>query len=433
MLDIKWIRENPAALDAGLKKRGMEPRAQQLIQLDEQRRELLTALQDLQSERNTVAKAIGEARKTNTDTPDLSNRATEIKKLIPDLEAKLEAVQATLNDVLETTPNLPRPEVPEGLKETDNVVIKSWGTIPHFNFSPKRHFDLGEALGLMDFETAAKISGTRFVMLRGALAKLERALANFMLECHTQQYGYEEIAPPLLVKDPAFYGAGLLPKFADNAFQTTEHHWLIPTSEVPLSNIVREQILEASTLPLRFVAHTPCFRSEAGAAGRDTRGMIRLHQFNKVELVSITHPDQTIDEHERMVACAESILEQLELPYRRLLLCGGDMGVQSEKTYDLEVWLPGEETYREISSCSTCGDYQARRMQARFRTHDALDGKKGKTDFVHTLNGSGLAVGRTLVAVLENYQQADGSIIIPKALRPYMNGMETIVRSSRAL
>jgi seryl-tRNA synthetase (EC 6.1.1.11) len=430
VLDIKWIRDNPTVLDAGLKKRGLEPRAQQLINLDEHHRELLTALQELQSERNTVAKAIGEARRNNQDTPDLANRAAEIKRLIPDLEAKLAAVHTELTELLETTPNLPRPEVPEGLQEADNVVVKSWGTIPEFSFAPKRHFELGEALGLMDFETAAKLSGTRFVLLRGALAKLERALGNFMIECHTQQYGYEEIAPPLLVKDPALHGAGLLPKFADNAFQTTEHHWLIPTSEVPLSNIVREQILDAATLPLRFVAHTPCFRSEAGAAGRDTRGMIRLHQFNKVELVSITHPDQTLAEHERMVTCAESILEQLELPYRRMLLCGGDMGVQSEKTYDLEVWLPGEATYREISSCSTCGDYQARRMQARFRSPDTADGKKGKTEFVHTLNGSGLAVGRTLVAVLENYQQADGSIIIPQVLRPYMNGMEKITPAS---
>ncbi len=380
-----------------------------------------------------MAKAFGEAKKKGVNADDLGERASHIKEKIGTLTSKAEEAEKDLHLLLSVTPNLARDEVPVGADEVDNKLVKTWGVIPEFNFEPKRHFDLGEALGknegngdpLMDFETASKMSGSRFVLLRGPLAKLERALANFMLDQHIDKSGYVEIQPPVLVKDDAFYGAGLLPKFADNAFQTTENHWLIPTSEVPLSNMVSNMIIDKDKLPLRFVAHTPCFRSEAGASGRDTRGMIRLHQFNKVEMVSITHPDQTAHEHERMVSCAEGILEALELPYRRMLLCGGDMGIQSEKTYDLEVWLPGEDTYREISSCSTCGDYQARRMKARFREDD-INGKKQKPRFVNTLNGSGLAVGRTTVAILENYQQADGSIRVPEALRSYMNGLEFI-------
>ena len=426
MLDIKWIRENPTKLDQGLGKRGIAPLSAKLIDLDEKYREVLTKIQELQNERNTVAKAFGMAKKNNEPVEELGKRAAELKELLPTLENEADDFKKQLHDILAVTPNLPRDEVPEGKEEADNQLIKSWGDIPKFDFEPKRHFEIGENLGLMDFETAAKMSGSRFVILRGALAKLERALANFMLDTHTKEFGYEEVNPPILVKDDAFYGAGLLPKFADNAFRTTENHWLIPTAEVCLSNMVREQIVDIKDLPMRFVAHTPCFRSEAGAAGRDTRGMIRLHQFNKVELVSITHPDQTMAEHERMVACAETILEKLNLPYRRMLLCGGDMGVQSEKTYDLEVWVPGEDTYREISSCSTCGDYQARRMDARFRPEDDGSGKKGKTRFLNTLNGSGLAVGRTIVAILENYQQADGSVLIPEVLKPYMDGLEKI-------
>lgn len=426
MLDIKWIRDNPDLLDAALKKRNKVPCAAELIQLDETHRSLLTQVQELQSERNAVAKAFGEAKRKGEPADDLGARATEIKQLLSDLEEQSTKAQNELEYLLAVTPNRAREEVPVGADEADNELIKTWGDIPTFDFEPKRHFDLGENLGLMDFETAAKMSGSRFVILRGALAKLERALANFMLDRHIETYGYEEIQPPVLVKDQAFYGAGLLPKFADNAFQTTQDHWLIPTSEVPLSNMVSDSIVEEKDLPLRFVAHTPCFRSEAGAAGRDTRGMIRLHQFNKVELVSITHPDEALKEHERMVSCAESILESLKLPYRRMLLCGGDMGIQSEKTYDLEVWLPGEDTYREISSCSTCGDYQARRMKARFRPAETVDGKKAKPQLLNTLNGSGLAVGRTVVAVLENYQQADGSIVVPEVLRPYMGGLEII-------
>ena len=425
MLDIKWIRTNPDALDAGLKKRQKDPIAQQLIALDEQHRALLTQIQDLQNERNQIAKAYGVAKKNGEDAEALGAKATALKDELASLTEKSEALDDELSHLLAITPNLPRDEVPAGADENDNELIKTWGDIPEFDFEPKRHFDLGEDLGLMDFETAAKMSGSRFVILKGGLAKLERALANYMLDKHIDTFGYTEIQPPLLVRDNAFYGAGLLPKFADNAFQTTEDHWMIPTSEVPLSNMAADSILDESELPLRFVAHTPCFRSEAGAAGRDTRGMIRLHQFNKVELVSITKPEQTLDEHERMVSCAESILEDLNLPYRRMLLCGGDMGIQSEKTYDLEVWLPGENTYREISSCSTCGDFQARRMKTRYRGAD-VDGKKAKPQFVNTLNGSGLAVGRTLVAVLENYQQKDGSILIPDVLKPYMNGKERL-------
>lgn len=427
MLDIKWIRDNPKDLDAALKKRNKDPIAHQLIDMDEKHRALVTELQDVQSERNKIAKAFGIAKGKGEDAEakTLGARATELKDQQATLTETCEALEKELSYLLSVTPNVPREDVPAGVDETDNQLVKTWGDIPTFDFAPKRHFELGEALGLMDFETAAKMSGSRFVMLKGDLARLERALATYMIEKHTLEFGYTEIQPPLLVRDNAFYGAGLLPKFADNAFQTTENHWLIPTSEVPLSNIVADVIVDESDLPMRFVAHTPCFRSEAGAAGRDTRGMIRQHQFNKVELVSITAPHQTIAEHERMVSCAESILEDLKLPYRRMLLCGGDMGIQSEKTYDLEVWLPGENTYREISSCSTCGDYQARRMKARYRGADS-DGKKAKPQFVNTLNGSGLAVGRTLVAVLENYQQADGSILIPDVLRPFMNGKDRL-------
>lgn len=439
MLDMKWIREHPENLDAGLAKRQKEPVAEKLIALDESHRHLVTQIQDLQNERNQIAKTIGmlkgkakqheaysaEGQALVAESDDLGQKATDIKNQLAELTTQLETLEGELNYLLSTTPNVPRDEVPQGHDENDNQLVKTWGDVPSFDYEPKRHFELGEQLGLMDFETAAKMSGSRFVILKGALAKLERALATYMLEKHTEEYGYLEIQPPLLVRDNAFYGAGLLPKFADNAFQTTEDHWLIPTSEVPLSNMLIDTIVDEAELPMRFVAHTPCFRSEAGAAGRDTRGMIRLHQFNKVELVSITAPHQTQDEHERMVSCAESILEDLQLPYRRMLLCGGDMGFQSEKTYDLEVWLPGENTYREISSCSTCGDYQARRMKSRFRG-EPVDGKKAKPQLVNTLNGSGLAVGRTLVAVLENYQQQDGSIIIPDVLRPYMNGKERI-------
>jgi len=333
-----------------------------------------------------------------------------------DLEAT-----AALDATMLTYPNTPAEDVPDGLTEADSVELRRWGTKPVLDGEPKSHFDLGEALGMMDFERAAKLSGSRFVVLSGAMARLERALAAFMLDIHTVEFGYVEISPPLMVRDGAAYGTGNLPKFADDLFKTTTDHWLIPTAEMPLTNLTAGEILEAETLPRRLTAHTPCFRAEAGAAGRDTRGMIRLHQFNKVELVSITTPEQSDAEHERMTACAEEILKRLDLHYRVMLLSAGDMGFSARKTYDIEVWLPGQNLFREISSCSNCGDFQARRMNTRFRAR----GEKS-TRFVHTLNGSGLAVGRTLVAVLENYQRADGTVDIPPALQPYMNGQERL-------
>jgi seryl-tRNA synthetase len=326
--------------------------------------------------------------------------------------------------MLATVPNLPADDVPEGQDETQNVEIRTWGTPREFAFKPKEHFEIGEALGQMDFDRAAKISGARFVVLFDGIARLERALAAFMLDLHTREHGYREVLPPYLVRDNALYGTGQLPKFADDLFRTTSDHWLIPTAEVPLTNLVAEEILDDDTLPRRFSALTPCFRAEAGAAGKDTRGMIRQHQFEKVELVSIAHPDTSVEEHERMTACAEEVLKRLGLPYRVVTLCSGDMGFSARKTYDIEVWLPGQGRYREISSCSNCGDFQARRMNARFKAK----GEKG-TRFVHTLNGSALAVGRTLIAILENYQESDGSVRVPNALRSYMGGVETIARA----
>jgi seryl-tRNA synthetase len=424
VLDIKWIRENPEDFDRALKNRGLNPLSNQLLNLDKERRALQTQLQELQNERNSIAKAFGQAKSQGKETDSLEKQATEIKERLPQLEKQEQERANEIDLILSSIPNVPLQEVPVGSDESANKIVSTWGDAPKYDFKPLRHYELGEQLGFMDFEAAARMSGARFVLLRGPLAKLERAIAQFMLDVHTKEFGYEEISPPLLVRDEAFYGAGLLPKFADNAFQTTAGHWLIPTAEVSLTNIVREQIIDPAQLPLRFTAYTSCFRSEAGAAGKDTRGMIRQHQFYKVELVSITHPDQTEAEHERMTSCAEEILRRLNLHYRKVLLCTGDMGQQSEKTYDLEVWLPGEDTYREISSCSRCGDFQARRMQARFR-EEGPD-KKSKTRFVHTLNGSGLAVGRTLIAILENYQQPDGSIAIPHALQSYLNGMTII-------
>lgn len=428
MLDLKWIRENPADLDKALVNRKLDPISAKLLEMDERRRELQTQLQTLQNERNQLAKAIGAAKAQKQEVPDLVAKANRLKEDLPQLEAEERVLGDELHLLLASLPNVPRAEVPVGADESDNKLIHSWGDPAIFDFQPKRHFELGEELGLMDFEAAAKMSGSRFVVLRGALARLERALTQFMLDVQTKESGYEEVSPPILVQDQAFFGGGLLPKFAENAFQTTNGHWLIPTAEVSLTNLVREQILDPQVLPLRFTAATPCFRSEAGAAGRDTRGMIRQHQFYKVELVSICHPDAATQEHERMTSCAEEILKRLNLPFRRVLLCTGDMGQQSEKTYDLEVWLPGEQAYREIASCSTCGDYQARRMNARFREIEGGANEKSKMRFVHTLNGSGLAVGRTLVAVLENYQTADGSIRIPDCLLPYMDGLKEITK-----
>ncbi len=428
MLDIKLIRENPQDFDTALAKRGIDPRSTTILALDTKNRELLTNTQELQNQRNQIAKSIGIKKQQKQDTTELNKLSSELKQQIAQVEQKLTQINQELTELLVTLPNQPLPEVPQGKDEQDNQTIKTWGEIPQYNFSPQRHFDIGENLGLMDFTTASKISGARFVILKGDLAKLERAIANFMLDIHTKEFGYVETSPPILVLDNAMYGAGLLPKFADNAFQTTEKHWLIPTAEVPLSNMYADTILEEQQLPIRHVAHTPCFRSEAGAAGKDTRGMIRLHQFTKVELVSITSPEHSAQEHEGMTRCAETILEKLQLPYRRMLLCTGDMGVQSAKTYDLEVWLPGENTYREISSCSVCCDYQARRMKTRYKK-TTQDNRKSKPELVHTLNGSGLAVGRTIVAILENYQQQDGSILIPQVLQPYMDGQEKIEHS----
>lgn len=420
MLDIKWVRENPILLDKALESRGLKPMANCLVALDEERRSLLQDVQDMQTKRNHLAKEIGEIKNKGGDIDPLKHQAAELRDQLPLKEDKLKQLTEQLNHALSLTPNIPAEDVPIGTNEQDNLEVRLWGEKPCFDFKPKQHFELGEALGLMSFEEAAKMSGARFVLLKGALSRLERALSAFMLDVHTQDYGYMEVSPPYLVRPSAMYGAGQLPKFAEDAFVTTNDYWLIPTAEVPLTNLVAEEILEEDSLPLRYVAYTPCFRSEAGAAGKDTRGMIRLHQFSKVELVSITTPTQSEEEHERMLKAAQSILERLNLPYRTVVLCTGDMGGNSRKTYDIEVWLPGQKAYREISSCSNFGDYAARRMNARFR-----DVHK-KTHMVHTLNGSGLAVGRTLVAVLENYQQEDGSVRIPDVLKPYMGGQTAI-------
>lgn len=424
MHDIKWIRANKEAFDAGLARRGLPPQAEQLIVLDGQKRGSQTEIQQLQARRNEVAKSIGQLMKSNpAEAEKLKAEATGIKERIAALEAgEGEGANSELNDALSRIPNLLAEDVPNGSDESANVELRRFGEKPTFAFEPRDHVALGEALGQMDFETAAKISGARFVILSADLARLERALAAFMLDMHTTEFGYTETNPPLLVKDNALQGTGQLPKFAEDLFKTTNDYWLIPTAEVSLTNIVADSIIEASYLPRRYTAHTPCFRSEAGSAGRDTRGMIRQHQFSKVELVSITTPEASDAEHERMTACAEEVLKRLGLHHRVMMLCAGDTGFSARKTYDIEVWLPAQNTFREISSCSNCGDFQARRMGARYRT------EKG-TAFVHTLNGSALAVGRTLIAVIENYQQADGSIKIPDALVPYMGG-KTVIGAS---
>ncbi len=413
MHDIRFIRENPEQFDEKLKTRGLAPIADRILQLDKQHRQILTDLQTYQSQRNTIAKAFGDAKRKGEPTDTIALESEKIKQHISVLEDTAREEEQKLFDILAGIPNLPADDVPTGLNEEANKEVLKWGAPKTFTFTPKQHYELGEALGLMDFEVATKLSGARFVLLKGSLSRLERALAQFMLDVHCNEFGYTEITPPLLVNDAAMFGTGNLPKFGDDAFQTNHKHWLIPTSEVCLTNIVAEDILPHQSLPTRFTAYTPCFRAEAGAAGRDTRGMIRNHQFTKVELVSITSPEQSEMEHERMTSAAESILQKLDLPYRKMLLCSGDMGFSARKTYDLEVWLPGPQAYREISSCSNCGDFQVRRMNARYRN------EQGKPQFVHTLNGSGLAVGRTLIAVLENYQEADGSIKIPEILQKY--------------
>ncbi len=471
MHDIRAIRENPDLYDAAWARRGLPPQARTIIDLDAKLRTASTAKQEAEAQRNAASKAIGaaKAQKNDSEAERLIIQVAALKARIEEAGADEAKWQAARDELLASLPNLPAREVPDGADEHGNVEVRRWyksdgGEPPALDLTAD-HVTLGEALGLMDFEAAARLSGARFVALKGQLARLERALAAFMLDLHTTEYGYTEVAPPLLVKDHVMFGTGQLPKFVDDQFTaartvsrqellnealerfdeefekragkakptqvlheileqapTREDFWLIPTSEVALTNLVREQILDEAPLPLRMTADTPCFRAEAGAAGRDTRGMIRMHQFRKVELVSITTPEQSHDEHERMVRCAEEVLKRLELPFRTMLLCAGDMGFGAKKTYDIEVWLPSQGKYREISSCSNCGDFQARRMNARFRN------KEGKTEFVHTLNGSGLAVGRTLVAVLENYQNADGSITVPKALVSYMGGLERISR-----
>ena len=502
MLDIKWIRENQDAFVAALKSRGAdapEETLNQILRLDEQRRATIQKLQEAQARRNAASKEIGNAKasKDEATAKRLMDEVAALKSSIQEGEAAEKRLDDELRNLLAGIPNTPADDVPVGPDETANVELRKVGRPPKFDFQPKQHFEIGEALGLMDFETAAKLSGSRFVVLKGALARLERALSQFMLDLHTSEHGYTEVNPPLLVRDHAMFGTAQLPKFEDDQFLTLrtinpeigqlnllqreaesalpdfvlespdtsdksaielikvarerlawirqrmdhirarvteisqflankETHWLIPTAEVPLTNLVREDITDEAKLPIRVTAGTPCFRAEAGAAGKDTRGMIRQHQFSKVELVSITTPEQSKDEHERMTACAEEVLKRLEVPYRVVVLSTGDMGFAAEKTYDIEVWLPGQGAYREISSCSNCGDFQARRMNARYRPQGAKE-----TRFVHTLNGSGVAVGRALIAVMENYQEADGSIRIPDALKPYMGGLGKIERAAQ--
>ncbi|MBB6224153.1 serine--tRNA ligase [Rhizobium leguminosarum] len=427
MLDIKWIRENPEALDAALAKRGAEPLAQNLVALDEKRRSAVQKAQDLLSRRNLASKEIGAAlsQKNAELAEKLKVEVAELKAMLPAVEEEDRQLTAELNDALSRIPNIPFDDVPVGKDEHDNVVTRTVGEKPRWNHTPKEHFEIGEALGYMDFERAAKLSGSRFTVLTGPLARLERALGQFMIDLHTREHGYTEVSSPLMVRAEAVFGTGSLPKFEEDLFKTTDGRYLIPTAEVTLTNLVREEILDQEKLPLRFTALTPSFRSEAGSAGRDTRGMLRQHQFWKCELVSITDAESAIAEHERMTACAEEVLKRLGLHFRTMTLCTGDMGFGSRKTYDLEVWLPGQNAFREISSCSVCGDFQARRMNARYR------GKDDKSNrFVHTLNGSGTAVGRCLIAVLENYLNEDGSVTIPDVLLPYMGGLTKIERAA---
>ncbi|HEV8027623.1 MAG TPA: serine--tRNA ligase [Stellaceae bacterium] len=421
MFDLKWIREEPDAFDRGLARRGLPPQSPAILALDREWREAQTGAEQLQAERNRLSKEIGVAKAQKRDAGELLQQVALGKERQTQLEARAAELRETVDTALAALPNIPADDVPDGLDETHNRLVRQHGTPPSFAFAPKEHAAIGEGLGQMDFARAGKLSGARFVVLSGALARLERALGQFMLDLHTSEFGYREVSPPLLVRDETMFGTAQLPKFAEDQFHTTTGLWLIPTAEVPLTNLVAGEIIDETALPLRFTAWTPCFRAEAGAAGKDTRGMIRQHQFEKVELVSIAHPDQSAEEHERMTRCAEEVLKRLGLAYRIMLLCAGDMGFAARKTYDLEVWLPGQNAYREISSCSHCGDFQARRMKARFRP------KEGKgTRFVHTLNGSGLAVGRTLIAVIENYQQGNGTVAVPEALRPYMGGLEVI-------
>jgi seryl-tRNA synthetase len=451
MHDIRFIRDNPDAFDAGLARRGLEPQAKRLIALDETRRQKILALETAQARRNAASREIGEAKKNKDEAKaaDLLSEVAALKDAMAAMETEEKQASKALNDALAEIPNLPLPEVPDGKSADDNVEHHRFGARRAYAFAAKQHFDLGDALGQMDFEIAAKLSGARFVVLKKGLARLERALGQFMLDVHTSEpHNYAEVSPPLLVRDEVMFGTAQLPKFKDDQFLTgrdlvqhleerdsvlaaatdvpsqrdaSQNLWLIPTAEVPLTNLVRESIVDEGQLPMRLTACTPCFRAEAGAAGKDTRGMIRQHQFTKVELVSITTPEQSKDEHERMLSCAEEILRKLDLHYRVMTLCTGDMGFASQKTYDIEVWLPGQNMYREISSCSVCGEFQARRMNARYRVKEGRNVRH-----VHTLNGSGVAVGRALIAVMETYQEADGSIAVPEVLQPYMGGMKKI-------
>jgi len=436
MHDIKWIRDNPQAFDLALARRGLKGEAQRLSELDERRRLAIQKAESALARRNAASREIGAAKKSNEEetAQKLLAEVARLKDELPALEAASKDASEALDKALAEIPNLPLAEVPDGKDETGNVDHHHFGAKRDYGFAPKQHFELGEGLGQMDFETAAKLSGARFVVLKQGLARLERALGQFMLDLHTTEHGYTEVAPPILVRDDAMYGTAQLPKFAEDQFEALSgadarnaeggnRRWLIPTAEVPLTNLVRESIVDEAALPLRLTACTPCFRAEAGAAGKDTRGMIRQHQFTKVELVSITTPEASKDEHERMLACAEEVLRRLDLHYRVVTLCTGDMGFASQKTYDIEVWLPGQNAYREISSCSVCGDFQARRMNARYRTKDR------QVRHVHTLNGSGVAVGRALIAVMETYQQQDGSIAVPDVLQGYMGGRKTIERA----
>ena len=417
MHDINFIRENPETFDKLLKKRFIEPKSNFIISLDTKKRSILTKSQELRANRKTLSSSFSNLN--DSDKSELQKKVQLIKNQIDELEKDIFSIDEQLKNTLSGLPNLPHSDVPVGEDENTNKLIKQVGIIPSFKFSPKSHYELGESLEMIDFEQAGKVSGTRFVYLKKNIARLERAIANFMLDKHTNEFGYTEINPPNLVRDAAAFGTGQLPKFSEDLFKTNTDHWLIPTAEVPLTNLVLDTIVSEKDLPLRYTAWTPCYRSEAGAAGRDTRGMIRQHQFSKVELVSITNEDESELELDRMLNCATSILDDLEIPYQIILLSSGDMGFSAEKTYDIEVWLPGESKYREISSCSNCKSFQARRMNARYKTTD-------QNKFVHTLNGSGLAVGRTLIAVLENYQNEDGSINVPEVLKPYMGNLNKI-------
>jgi seryl-tRNA synthetase len=420
MHDLRFIRDNPSLFDHGLARRGLAATSAVVLELDQRRRACQTRFQEMQARRNEASRLIGAYKREGRDAAALMEEVANLKQAMPALEAEEKELAASLDALLSGLPNLPADDAPDGKDERDNVERRRFGLPPDMP-GARQHFELGETSGLMRFDLAAKLSGSRFTVLRGDLARLERALGDFMLDIHVRCFGYEEISAPLLVRDEAAFGTGQLPKFKDDLFRTLDGYWLISTAEMSLTNLVQQDILDADALPLRFVSRTPCFRSEAGAAGRDTRGMIRQHQFYKVELVSITTPDRSQAEHERMTDAAETVLKRLDLPFRTVTLCAGDMGFTARKTYDIEVWLPGQGAYREISSCSNCGDFQARRMQTRFRS-----GADQSLQFVHTLNGSGVAVGRCLVAVMENYQQPDGSILIPEALRPYMGGLERI-------